>query len=104
MRPRWFSFAARVTQVQGQSRIVPIQFRRLDQPLRTIHGIRFEPHDLIGGFEQIEIPMHCHRRQLDIPPQLTLIEKVTDPQRRRLHEPLKVPEIGHGRQVTQIAL
>jgi hypothetical protein len=41
-----------------------------------------------------------HRRQLDIPAQLTLIQKVADPQRRCLHEPLKVPEIGYGGQLT----
>ena len=48
--------------------------------------------------------MHRHRRKLYVAAELALIEQIADTQRRRLHQPLEIGEVGYGGEFSQIAL
>jgi hypothetical protein len=48
--------------------------------------------------------MNRHRRKAHILPDLALVQKVADTERGSLHQPLKVREVCHGGQVSEVSL
>ncbi|MBI2132376.1 MAG: hypothetical protein HYT99_06130 [Candidatus Tectomicrobia bacterium] len=91
-------------QVQRQGRIAPVQFRRLDEPLGAVDGIRRQADGEKAGLQHVQEAVDLGLAGPNITGKLGLVEEPPNTQAGRSHNVAEGRQVLHPAQRWQITL